>query len=411
MAGEVQTSHSAIDADGDSITIWERFVGNGQSSIEFRRRSAAGALGPVGVLADRATSNGVAVAVADDGDAMLMWSGQGVQARWLSAAGVLGPLIQLANPEEDASGLELAIGADGAVVFGWQRAGGVRARVLSSTGALGPVRYVSAATTDGLILTTRKPLALARSGTATFVWQGESSHKRSFVKARSLTAKGVLSRTRTLARGDLVADPQIAALSRGRTALAWTDERGVWVRMRTASGRLRHRVRLFGKGFEQPRLASLPGGKVLVAANGDSGLIARTLSARQKRGPTSKIAAGVNSYALGTRPSGSAWFLWARGAFRGQDFVVRARSRRRSGKLGPTAHVARDCAADPQLAVAARGPVLATWLSACGNMPGHRLVFAAGPVAPVQAQAATAGCAGRGSRAVCSANSGGQISR
>jgi len=59
MAGEVQTSHSAIDADGDSITIWERFVGNGQSSIEFRRRSAAGALGPVGVLADRATSNGV----------------------------------------------------------------------------------------------------------------------------------------------------------------------------------------------------------------------------------------------------------------------------------------------------------------------------------------------------------------
>jgi uncharacterized protein (DUF2147 family) len=237
----------AVDEDGDAVVVW--YASDGFATRLYgRTRSAAGTLGPILTLSD-AGQNAWAGQVAVDpaGDAVFSWqrsdgSHERVQARTLSAAGVLGAVQTLSDAGETASNEDVALDADGNAVFTWHRYDGshdrVQARTLSAAGVLGAVRTLSDA--GGQAYGSR--LALDAAGNATIVWQRfDGSNDR--VQARTLSSVGTLGLVETLsAAGEPAYNADVAANDDGDAVFAWQRFDGVdWrIQARTlaASGTL-----------------------------------------------------------------------------------------------------------------------------------------------------------------------------
>ena len=97
----------AVDAAGDAVFAWRRFDGT-NDRIQAQTRSAAGVLGPVRTLsAAGQPAFGNQVAIDGAGNAVITWLRNDgafdiAQARRVSAAGVVGPTLNLAPAGQDA---------------------------------------------------------------------------------------------------------------------------------------------------------------------------------------------------------------------------------------------------------------------------------------------------------------------
>jgi Glucose / Sorbosone dehydrogenase len=113
-----------VDSGGDAVFAWERFNSGGYQ-VQARARSAAGALSPAKTLSNAAT-NAVSpqVAVDGDGNAVVAWTQLGgpndwIQARKRSAAGVLGPIVNVTGAGSSPSNPVLEMNATGDSALGW----------------------------------------------------------------------------------------------------------------------------------------------------------------------------------------------------------------------------------------------------------------------------------------------------
>ena len=109
----------ASDADGDAVAVWSRFDGS-TYRVQARTISAAGVLGPIRTLSAAGQyANRPQIASDADGDAVAVWfngSNYRVQARTISAAGALGPTRTVA---QNAFEPQIASDADGDAVAVW----------------------------------------------------------------------------------------------------------------------------------------------------------------------------------------------------------------------------------------------------------------------------------------------------
>jgi hypothetical protein len=210
-------SLAANDA-GDAVFAWRRFDGT-NDRIQAQTRSAAGVLGAVQTLSvGGQPAFGNQVAIDGTGDAVVTWLRNNgtydiAQARRVSAAGVLGPILNLAPTGADAIDPHVAVDFAGNAVFTWRRWDGANDRVytrtLSAGGVVGPITALSAAGQDAI----QPRVAMNDNGDAAFIWtRGVLGARR--VQARALSPAGALSGIRTLSLagqesypGDVAVDP------------------------------------------------------------------------------------------------------------------------------------------------------------------------------------------------------------
>jgi hypothetical protein len=239
----------AVDAVGDATLAWT--LGDpatGQIRAQTRPAPAGGALGPVVDLSDPARNAGdVDLAVAPDGDAVFDWLvfdpmtfGAVAQARWRSRSGVLGAVVELSNPADDAWDPAAAVGDGGDGELTWwiaDRAGArVEARSLSARGTAGARITLSDGADDGY----EPDVAVADDGRAVFTWLAfDRSGVR--VQARSRSPRGVLGPTADLTRpAEDAFSAQVAITEDGAAVLGWSALNGagyqVQGRSRSANG-------------------------------------------------------------------------------------------------------------------------------------------------------------------------------
>ena len=164
----------ASDADGDAVAVWQRSDDSGDWRVQARTISAAGVLGPVRTLSAAGKSGesspdrkrrrrrrGCGLAALDYS------SPSRVQARSISAAGALGPVRTLSAANADSP--QIASDADGDAVAVWLGLDGlgqsIQARTISAADVLGPVQTVSAAPAD------LPQIASDADGDAVAVWR------------------------------------------------------------------------------------------------------------------------------------------------------------------------------------------------------------------------------------------------
>jgi hypothetical protein len=158
----------AVDSNGGALITWEYYDGtNGHRQVQARFRSATGVLGPIQTLSN--AGNGWTwprVAMDDKDNGVVTWSWYDgaknwVQARTLSAAGVLGPMQTLSEAGPYDSGAynpQIAMDDQGGALVTWQRRfkdstyltwnWRIQGRVLTVADVVGPIETISAAGQD-----------------------------------------------------------------------------------------------------------------------------------------------------------------------------------------------------------------------------------------------------------------------
>ena len=208
----------ASDADGDAVAVWDaRGLGLPEPyscypRVQARTISAAGVLGPVKTLSAAGQwAIDPQIATDADGDAVAVWSRSDgsnyrLQARTISAAGALGATKTLSAAGQSAFGPQIASDADGDAVAVWSRGQLVLARPGAHDlrrrrprGDEDPVRRRAHA---------RTPRSQA-TPTATRSRSGPLRGSYFRVQARTISAAGVLGPTQTLsAAGRTPATPR-----------------------------------------------------------------------------------------------------------------------------------------------------------------------------------------------------------
>jgi hypothetical protein len=367
----------AVDAAGDAVVVWARKDGSGPCGsggcvrIQARARSAGGVLGPVLTLSPAGqNSHDFDVAIDADGDAVAVWNRSDgssgsccrrIQARAISAGGVLGPVQVLSAPGQHADAPRVAVDADGDAVAVWTRFDGtavrIQARARSAGGVLGPVQILSV----GGQSATAPQVAIDAGGDALFVWQRPDGtgpcgiNGCPKVEAVARSAGGVLGPVQRLSntpRGGSF--PQVAVDADGDALAVW---RALDATTNCSGG---------GCFRIQARARSAAGGLGTVL----------TLSTSGQNADFPQV--GIDS-------DGDAVAVWQR--FDGASFRSQARARTAGGALGAvqTLSPAGQNIVDPQVDVAATGIALASWersdgLGQCfGGSSCTRVEAAVGP--------------------------------
>ena len=330
----------AVGGSGGAVYAWGRYTQQGGSAprVQARTRSAGGTLGPIRNLSPILGGlDNVHVAANSDGDAVVVWQADmgtfhQVQARTISAAGAVGPLLQLSAAGQDATRPQAGVDADGGAVFAWQRLDGTSfradARALSAAGVLEPITQLSSSRWTSIT----PQVAVDPAGDAVFVWRstdpGGAGGGR--IETRARLAGGSYTRRQTVADapGD-ARDPQVAMADDGAALYAWWRSSGPqqWLKVRPRSA-------LGGLGTEQtvrgvtaPQTLSPP--RLTVDADGDAVVAwelfdasateppccnlaqARTRSAGGSFGPVHTLSApGAKSVEVSSDASGDAVVVW-----------------------------------------------------------------------------------------------------
>jgi hypothetical protein len=177
----------ASDARGNALVVWSQFNSQvSNRSIKARRISATGALGPRLSLSD-AGEYALSPKVASNasGEAIVVWYGESdgdsssVEARRISPSGALGPRQTVASsgynypgqPAIDSAGKATAIWGEHVYPTTSPEQSYLQTREISATGALGPTQTLAAAHVEG-------PQATVNAeGNAFAVWsQFDGSH-------------------------------------------------------------------------------------------------------------------------------------------------------------------------------------------------------------------------------------------
>jgi hypothetical protein len=233
----------ASDADGDAVVVWYRFDG-AHWRVQARSVTGAGTPGPIRTLsAGSRDAYAPEVAIDAGGDAIVAWerylgaAGYRILARQRPAGGAFGPAQTLSATGQSSSIPEIASDADGDALVAWQTFDGahglIRARQVSASGSLGTITPpLSAPGQDAFA----QQVSSDADGDAVVTWvrlDGTSSR----VQARALSAGGALGATKTLsgAGRDAVA-PQVASDAAGGAILAWQRSDGTHFRIQGAAG-------------------------------------------------------------------------------------------------------------------------------------------------------------------------------
>ena len=288
----VNSGRVAVDPDGDAAFAWSRFDGT-RTRVQARTRSAAGVLGPVRTLSrstETATSapelaidgagRAVVVWTANDGTtdrlrtralsatgvvgspkileaggptptslhvgvnaagrAAFTWTesvagDQRIQARTRSSSGALGPLLTISPAGQDGSEADVAVDADGDVVFAWVQNDGssfrIQVRALSAAGVLGPVKNVSPAS----LAAVGGRMAMNPDGDAVVVWRASVGGVVR-IQGRARSAAGVLGPVRTLSGPTFNAsDDHIGIDAAGNATASWVSPDGSHLRLQARS--------------------------------------------------------------------------------------------------------------------------------------------------------------------------------
>jgi hypothetical protein len=333
----------AVDPNGNAVFVWaERQYCNLVTCnlIKSRARSAAGVLGPVETISEPNTiTDWPRVAVDSNGNAILVWRGpQGtVQARARSAAGVLGPIETLAN----GSYPEVAIDGNGnAVVVWWGRGGYIQTRTRTPAGALSATQTLAGPNAPGWGY---PQLAVDPNGNSVFVWTladdstdcgGEPCY---LVQTRARASTGRLSPIQTLSPGGEQSEPS--------TLNVGIDSSGnavfVWEFIERESGLLRI----------QARARSATG----------------SLSANQVLSPAGRVAVDPD---VAVDPNGNAVAVWGRygggtGCNGSPCRFIEAISRSAAGALSSTQLLSGfgHTASTPKVGIDATGNAVVVWES------------------------------------------------
>jgi hypothetical protein len=179
-SGQDASPELAIDPAGNAVVAWTSISGtNTTPQVKARFRAAAGMLGPILTLSQAgAYAQNPQVAIGANGDAVITWNSYDgkntrVQAVTRSAAGVLGAPLTLSEAGYDALLPQVAVDGDGNALVTWTRRfkegtwnWRVEARTLSPAGVLGPVMALSEAGKDAY----GNPVAINANGDTIVTW-------------------------------------------------------------------------------------------------------------------------------------------------------------------------------------------------------------------------------------------------
>jgi hypothetical protein len=376
----------AIDANGDAVFTWDRFIPDlDESRIEARRRSANGAFGPIQVVSGRGTTERPRLAIDAAGNAIIAWtlssivgSSQGpehAQFRTLSAAGALGPIENLTNvlPAESA---RVAMNARGNAIFAWRRynrftgRGAIETRTRSRAGVLGPIKRLPLGGTN----TENPEVAINGRGEAVFTWV-RLFDDDDLVQVRRRSAAGALAVIhQNLGTGPCCPLPRPVIDADGNAIIAWNGPTGVEMRTLSATNALGPRqtvsqTSLLGGSLGQMAMNSA-GDAVFAFTQGDATspftprAYARLRSAEGVFGAIQRVSADderSQQVSTGIDARSRALFAWTVSApFQG----IGARRRSPIGTLTRVKTLARSdtgAATQPHIAMNARGQAAIAW--------------------------------------------------
>lgn len=279
----------AVDSDGDAVVTWAEWREDGRVFPRMRRFTKSGWLSaPTTLATTPASAEPPAVAIDRQGDAVLAWTNDNVvQARTLSAAGVLGPLETVSadlSPIDRHFTAQVAVDRDGDALVTWRHwtaadlSDQVWGRWISRDGVVGEVRqltpswhpdvsnYSLAGDLDGDLLLTwdRFPSEymyvrrITRAGTVgepvlvttygrlhtvrvdddgdgVIVWMGKGLDGATYsVRARRISQWGGLGTTQVIAGNGRY--PTVAVSADGRAIAAWERRFIVDLRIQASVG-------------------------------------------------------------------------------------------------------------------------------------------------------------------------------
>jgi pimeloyl-ACP methyl ester carboxylesterase len=350
----------AVNARGAAVFSWLEYdSASAQIVLKTRSRSARGVLGPV-VAASEPGSDAFddSIAISDAGDTIVTWTmsanatgGLHARARERSAAGALGPVIELADPALESYAPEVAIDGNGVATFAWtqlDRAAGhatVQTRSRSADGAPGPVVELADATRD----TAWVHVAVNRDGDAIFDWLAFDAASHAQVQARSRSSEGTLGSVTDLSDpGDDAYDQTAAVDADGNAVATWwipgPSGARVETRSLTAGGTAGPRAALSDPADDgyQPRVAvDEKGDAIFTWLAFDSAGVrvqARSLSQRGTFGsPTDVTRPAEDAFSAQVAVTGDGDAILGWSALNGAGYQVQGRSRSAAGGLGPLA--------------------------------------------------------------------------
>jgi hypothetical protein len=389
--GQALEPQVAVDLDGDAVFTWEEFDGT-DSRIQARRRSAAGALSPIQTLsAAGQDAHEPQVAVDGAGNAIFTWrrfdgTNSRIQARRRSAAGALGPVQTLSAAGQNASQPQVGVDGNGNAIFTWRVTNGlIQARKRSAGGLLGPIQTLSAAGQPAI----DPQVGIDDNGNAVFTWSRNDGTDPglccSRIQARRRGAGGALGSILTLsAPGQNASTPQVGVNGAGNAVFTWqrfdgTVER-IQARARSAGGALSSTQTLSATGQHalNPQVGVDDAGNALFTWTRNDGSNNRVQARRRGAGGAlgsilTLSAAGQHAGGpqVAVQGNGDAVFTWSR--FDGSDpgFCcnrVQALTRSAAGALGSTQTVsaAGEDGALPQVDIDDAGHAVATWVRVSG---------------------------------------------
>ena len=302
------------------------------------------------------TGRDAQVALDTAGDATFVWSSLGpVQARQGFADGSLGPVRTLSNPGYWAGPPRVAVAPNGdaVVVWGIQR---VKARAIAADGTLGPIQKISQ---RGDI--EESQVAMDRFGNATVVWRvGDPTGQH--IRSRVRFADGTLSPMHGVANPQTFGlDVHVGTDAAGDAVVAWVGQ-GVLARIRNADGSWGpiRRISPPGQYTVNLRFAVNSRGDAVFAwqRNSDRSLIGRVLTADGTLSPTMMVSPGpVTTEQAAITDAGRAVFVW--GAY--VDGPIETRTGAPDGSLTAVQTLTRDAGAEAIVGVDKRGNAVFTW--------------------------------------------------
>lgn len=229
----------AIGPDGSGVFVWDT---GSDPRLRARAFSPEGALGPVKGLS-RHTALALDVAMRDTGDAVIAYQDEkapgAIQARVLTAAGVVSAAQVVSAVDEGAAATQVAVDNFGDAVIAWNQWDGgrsrVQARTLFATGELGPRHNLSPRSQRFAL---EQQLSVARAGNAIVAWTGCETDcaVESHIEVRAVSAAGALGEIhRVSSRKTQSSGPQLALDSDGEAIIAWQSFDGVGYRIETRS--------------------------------------------------------------------------------------------------------------------------------------------------------------------------------
>jgi PKD domain len=168
-----------VDAQGDSVAIWQRADGSGNNVVQAAVRPAGGAWQstPTNLASCYFFATVPRVAVDGRGDAVAVWRCLSKAAGYdytdasvRPAGGTWDTPVQLSDPEAGAQAPRVAIDAHGDAVAVWDRVLGATAQVESSTKPAGGSWQPEVSLSDATSSAGSPDVAVAPNGAASVVW-------------------------------------------------------------------------------------------------------------------------------------------------------------------------------------------------------------------------------------------------